>query len=193
MGEAEGSCCGDGVCSSDEDSCRCALDCGGGPPVEAVCEDGADNDCDGLVDCEDPDCCGETACDDGIDVDNDGVASCDCNDNDALVWGVPDEALGLELSHSPASGTLISWKPPAFPGAAILRYDVIRSDSGSDFAFGVSCLVSDDPSTSLSEFEDPPSGTAFHYLVRAENDCPEGNGSLGQSSDDEPRAGRDCP
>lgn len=64
------------------------------PPVER-CDDGADNDDDGLIDCADPDCaaqqrCGDEsdACDDGVD--NDGDALQDCADPDcwsgALCW-----------------------------------------------------------------------------------------------------------
>ena len=77
--------------------------CPGGQTHETSCSDGSDNDCDGLVDCADPDCNGlvcstvggkicsasactcpggaspETTCNDGIDNDCNGVA--DCNDS----------------------------------------------------------------------------------------------------------------
>ena len=47
--------CGDGLCNpQDEDVCNCQSDCGI-PPTEN-CSDGDDDDCDGLVDCADPDC-----------------------------------------------------------------------------------------------------------------------------------------
>ncbi len=55
-------------------------------PVKPNCSDGLDDDGDGLIDCEDPDCQSswwctvvddiETACDDGEDNDSDGVADC---------------------------------------------------------------------------------------------------------------------
>lgn len=48
--------CGDGTCDIDEDSCSCDLDCGAAPSTETQCSDGADNDCDGLIDGDDPDC-----------------------------------------------------------------------------------------------------------------------------------------
>ncbi len=57
--------------------------------TEISCDDGRDNDCDGTLDCEDPDCrspgqCGcapiETQCSDGQDDDCDGVV--DCADED---------------------------------------------------------------------------------------------------------------
>ncbi len=53
-----------------------------------LCDDGIDNDSDGLIDCEDGDCaddgsCVETDCADTVDNDDDGVA--DCADEDC--WG----------------------------------------------------------------------------------------------------------
>ena len=45
-------------------------DCSGASALELECTDGADNDCDGLVDCEDPECCGGGACP-GSDADGD--------------------------------------------------------------------------------------------------------------------------
>ena len=61
------------------------------PTTETSCDDGVDNDGDGLTDCADSDCNGvgdcespETTCDDGIDNDSDGVTDCD----DANCYGV---------------------------------------------------------------------------------------------------------
>jgi parallel beta-helix repeat protein len=50
--------CGDGVCNEGESACTCPGDCGAPPASESVCTDGMDNDCDGLVDCDDGDCAG---------------------------------------------------------------------------------------------------------------------------------------
>jgi len=59
------------------------------PPAESsACNDGRDQDCDGLVDCSDPDCCGDAACAEttmarcanGIDDDCDALS--DCRDPD---------------------------------------------------------------------------------------------------------------
>ncbi len=61
-------CCGDDVCEGTENSCNCETDCNGGIPCPEPCvpehnkekgprcSDGVDNDCDGLVDGDDPDC-----------------------------------------------------------------------------------------------------------------------------------------
>lgn len=70
--------------------------CGGDDPddiedQEQACEDGIDDDGDGAIDCEDPDCidrqlCGvpDEICDDGTDDDGDGFVDCeddDCTDS----------------------------------------------------------------------------------------------------------------
>ena len=59
-----------------------------------ICDDGVDNDLDGLVDCADPDCIGfpncfegdTVTCTDGIDNDNDGAT--DCADSDCIGIGL---------------------------------------------------------------------------------------------------------
>jgi len=48
--------CGDGTCDPGEDPCSCQDDCGPPSPYETNCSDGIDNDCDGLIDGDDPDC-----------------------------------------------------------------------------------------------------------------------------------------
>jgi hypothetical protein len=61
--------CGDTVCnsSSGEDTCSCPEDCGAPPTSEVgLCTNGADDDCDGPVDCADVDCDGDAACDCGL-------------------------------------------------------------------------------------------------------------------------------
>ena len=55
--------CGDSVCDAGagETSCNCVIDCGAPPASETTCDDGVDEDCDGLVDCDDIDDCGSNA------------------------------------------------------------------------------------------------------------------------------------
>ncbi|MFQ5413393.1 MAG: hypothetical protein ACE5E6_02945 [Phycisphaerae bacterium] len=54
--------CGDGACNGAEDGCTCPQDCGGPPAAETSCANGVDDDCDGLLDCDDLDCIGDPAC-----------------------------------------------------------------------------------------------------------------------------------
>lgn len=59
--------CGDGQCDPEEDSCTCPSDCGDPPTNESIsasCDDGIDNDCDSLTDCDDPDCEADPSCED---------------------------------------------------------------------------------------------------------------------------------
>ncbi|HCH63488.1 MAG TPA: hypothetical protein DFR83_11830 [Deltaproteobacteria bacterium] len=79
------------VGSGDEDTTASA-EAEGTSPGE--CADGEDNDQDGLLDCEDPDCTGDEACIDDIEgecsdgTDNDGDGRVDCEDEDCA--GSPD-------------------------------------------------------------------------------------------------------
>jgi len=56
--------CGDGGCGPGENPCNCEPDCG--PMVSEepglTCQDGVDNDCDSLIDCDDSDCSSDPAC-----------------------------------------------------------------------------------------------------------------------------------
>ncbi len=81
---------------------------------EVDCNDGADDDGDGQIDCTDEDCAGDIACllaedcDDGIDNDLDGFTDCadrDC-DVDPLCIGGEDGELRLIDGDSPNTGRL---------------------------------------------------------------------------------------
>ena len=85
--------CGDRLCEGQENIANCAIDCDPNavvctpdePGAEVTCDDGNDNDCDGLIDAADPDCqvcvpdeTPEQSCFDGSDNDCDTLT--DCND-----------------------------------------------------------------------------------------------------------------
>ena len=53
-----------GTCDANETICGCSVDCGTHPTLEAACLDATDEDCDGLIDCLDPDCCMQGVCSD---------------------------------------------------------------------------------------------------------------------------------
>ena len=187
-------CCGDAICDPLlEDSCGCAADCGVPLGTEEACDDGTDNDCDGLTDCGDPDCCTAAGCEDGIDDDGDTVAACDCDDTNAAVWRLPDEALGLTLTEG-GGATTLDWSAPLDPGGTALIYEVIRSGVPSDFINGATCVPLADPSLPTTVDGELPGPNAVHYyLVRPGNDCPGGEGSLGKDSSDTARMAISCP
>jgi sialate O-acetylesterase len=54
--------CDDGYCDPVEDPCGCPEDCGAPPTTESDCDNGADDDCDGLTDCDDLDCDEQAVC-----------------------------------------------------------------------------------------------------------------------------------
>jgi hypothetical protein len=86
--------------------------------VPEVCNDGVDNDCDGLIDCADSDCsanpacapiCMPEVCNDGLDNDCDGFVDCadsDCSANPAcLPSDAPDlKAEKIKLKCNPPQG-----------------------------------------------------------------------------------------
>ncbi len=99
------------------------------PSHETDCDDGIDNDEDGLVDADDPDCWGTEVCDDGIDNDGDGLV--DFEDPDCRLPVVievnPPENLTAEFN----AGTVeLEWNE-ADPSPD--RYRVYRREEGEDF------------------------------------------------------------
>ena len=189
-------CCGDGMCDETEDSCVCAADCGAPPLRETTCGDGLDNDCDGTSDCGDYDCCMDGACLTGVDGDLDGIADCDCDDTNPDVWYPPTEVGPIAMSRNQVSGTEISWTPPSNFGGVQVGYETLRSGDPADFVFATVCVNDPDPfDLSVNDLDLPLTGTVFHYLVRATNDCPGavGEGALGQDSGANDRAAAGCP
>jgi predicted outer membrane repeat protein len=54
--------CPNGTCSLIEDRCTCPADCGAPLASEVTCNDGDDEDCDDLTDCQDSDCAAAPNC-----------------------------------------------------------------------------------------------------------------------------------
>ena len=161
---------------------------------ELGCSDGIDDDCDGLTDCADSDCC-TAACAGGVDADGDLVGACDCNDANPAVWSTPGEATNLVVAKQ-AGTTLLSWSPPLDRGADAMAYEALRSTSASDFVSAAVCLALADPSQpAATDAQTPAQGGRFFYLVRGENACPGGvgTGPLGFASTGQERPGRSCP
>ncbi|MBP7147718.1 MAG: S8 family serine peptidase [Acidobacteria bacterium] len=134
------------------------------------------------------------------DIDGDGVASegglcgpTDCNDALPRVWAPVGEVpatLGLTLDKQ-----TLSWTAPAAGGSAgSTVYDTLRSTSPGDFVGPAVCVETNDGAdTQATDTATPSAGQAFFYLVRAENACPNGQGTLGFTSSGAERAGRVCP
>jgi hypothetical protein len=115
----------------------------------------------------------------------------DCDDGDDESWARPGPTADLRFT----SRTTLVWSPPSSPGAVLstLRYDTLRSGLASNFTVG-DCIESiDGPNTTALDDAIPSAGSAFYYLTRARNGCPQGVGSLGTSSAGVERPGRNCP
>jgi hypothetical protein len=134
------------------------------------------------------------------DADGDGDGFCDladCAVGDATVWGVPDAARALRLSHDGGTGgvTTLDWISPMYPGGNSPRYDVVSSADPADFVSGplAGCVETDDgaDTTAIDPVTPWPPHPVSHFLVRPGNLC--GEGSSGFTSAGEPRTLRVCP
>lgn len=120
------------------------------------------------------------------DRDDDGVLNgVDCAPLDASAWAVPSEARQLRIDREGPGN--VTWQPPSAPGGSAIRYDLLRSVTGSSFE-GAVCVESDDTDLVATDTETP--GELFAYLVRSENVC---GGNLGVDSAGAPRSGPACP
>jgi uncharacterized repeat protein (TIGR01451 family) len=121
------------------------------------------------------------------DADGDGVPDAtDCAPGDGTAWALPGEATGV-IFPTPGNNATLQWSAPAAPGGTIVRYDLLRSASKSDFS-SATCVASGVTATSGNDATVPSS--VLYYLVRSRNAC---GGNLGASSGGVPRTGAACP
>ena len=185
-------CDNDGFCDASETCTRCPAECAG--PISAEsCGNAVDDDCDGGVDCADPDCCSQASCLAVADADADlRPTGCDCDDTSSSVWATPGEVPTLVVGTG-TSGTELVFQAPGAPGGTVFVYELIRSPVASDFVTVTACPAAADPADPLRvDPELPALGSVFYYLVRARNACPNGEGPLGFDWMGQPRNGT-CP
>ncbi len=125
-----------------------------------------------------------------IDEDGDGFPlGVDCDDQNAAVWHTPGEAQKIDWRND----VIFRWQPPHLLGGLAVVYDVLRSPRPFDFVNFTTCLVTDNGHTEAFDPDEPTPGRLLSYLVRAQNRCPVGEGSLGTSSSGVERMGISCP
>jgi hypothetical protein len=113
----------------------------------------------------------------------------DPDDTDPSCWAAPGEVGTVTFTNRDT----LAWLPPDLPGApmASIFYDVIRSEDPSDFTTEAICVETDDGlDTAATDFDLPDLGTAFYYLVRAENPC--ASGAMGNGPGDNMRDVAGC-
>ncbi len=122
------------------------------------------------------------------DADGDGAAdACDCAPSDAGAFAGPFEVPRLRTTGAaPADLIWDSQAATAGPGTA---YTVVTGDAtalGPDGGFASACTLGRGlAATSLAEARpDPPAGSAYYYLVRAENACADGTFGDGSGTPD---------
>lgn len=134
-----------------------------------------------------------TACADG---DGDGATDCtgDCDDANPAIWATPGEVPNLLLTHDKANAaTTLSWNTPASPGGSSLIYDTLRAPVPYDFYTPLTCVETNNgPNTTSLDTHIPPPGAIDYFLVRAENACRQGIGTLGTDSLGTERIGGSC-
>jgi hypothetical protein len=123
--------------------------------------------------------------------DLDGDLRCDglldCDDSDSDIWATPGEVVDVAFTGQ----TMLTWAEPPEPGATSVLYDTLRSADATDFS-AAACIDTNGADAETADADEPAAGSAFFYLVRAENDCPAGDGSLGTTSEGVERLGPDC-
>jgi len=140
---------------------------------EAVCDDGADGDGDGLIDGADPDCC--------IDIDGDGICQPnDCDDTNPLIQMAPADEVEIVLTKK-TGGTEVSWETNIYGLVDVATGSLSDMRADTDF-FQASCLVDDDQGQLYADLRaDPSPGDGYYYLARSQNSC--GSALYGNSAE----------
>jgi len=120
---------------------------------------------------------------------------CDCAPTDGTTFQSPGLASGLTAAKGQGGFLSLSW--PALDGQAgsSVVYDVVRGDldqlrSAQGEFYQATCMVDDDPNAWADDFSpDPPSGTAYYYLVRGVNPCDNGSFDTAGANQAQPRDG----
>jgi hypothetical protein len=124
------------------------------------------------------------------DADGDKVGdACDCAPSSAAAWATPGQPTNVAFLDA----TTLVWTAPVSTGCPFPVYDTIRSTSDADFTTAATCEETNGADTETTGLSAPPPGTIYYYLVRAEDTCPSGSGSLGTTTSGATRAGRSCP
>jgi hypothetical protein len=80
------------------------------------------------------------------------------------------------------------------PGSATsVVYDTLRSSSPSDFHGPAICIEEDGLDLVAEDLAAAGTSETYYYLIRDENACPGGIGSMGAASSGAPRTGLSCP
>ncbi len=82
------------------------------------------------------------------------------------------------------------WQEPAEIGGTGVVYDTLRSTVSSDFTTPATCVETDELDRITSDSTTPAQGGILYYLVRIENECPDGN--MAADSAGNPRTGLVC-
>ena len=141
------------VCNGIDDNCDGQIDegdvCSPGQDVVETCGDGIDNDNDGLIDCDDPDCNADDRCPPGNmpeicgdGIDNDGDGNADCLDSDCVCKRYYLDADNDGYGTRDSNSSFVGVNPP--PGYVDNDDDCDDSDPSVNPAASETCNGIDD-------------------------------------------------
>ena len=174
--------CGDGNCDPGEDPCNCPSDCGSPPATESNCNDGVDNDCDGLVDCLDDDCTGDAACQTG------SMAIVDCITYDknvkidvAIVDDLGNPVSGASVTPEVfVNGSSIGTATGTTNGSGVAGFRLRGTSNGDCIEMDVLTVVASGLAYDGSE---PANGYLKGVDAKPDADCRSGSDPCGTSND----------